>query len=82
MVAKEQVFMAVFLFVMGGWALYAAIWAPHTPPKYLPGQRKVTFSQQLARISPTAERIFTKGVVLIGGIGLVAAGVYVLVHKW
>lgn len=83
MVAKEQVFMALFLFVIGGWALYAGIWGPHPDPRYQPRKsRQVSFSVLLANLSPTIERLFSKGVVVLGGLGLVAMGVYVLVHKW
>lgn len=75
--------MALFLFGLGAWALYGAIWAPHVHPKYRrrPGAPK-SFSETLADVSPGLERAFSKGVVLLGGVALIAGGVYILVHRW
>ena len=75
--------MALFLFGMGGWAIYGGFRAPHVHPKYRhrSGTPK-TFSHRLADVSPGAERFVSKAMAVIGGVGLIAGGVYILVHKW
>lgn len=83
MVAKEQIFMALFLFVMGGWGLYAGLFEPHYDPRFQTRNRyRFSFSVFLARISPTVEGVFSRSVVVLGSMGLIAAGIYVLVHEW
>lgn len=83
MIAKEQIFMALFLFLLGGWAVYAGLHAPHPDPRFrVRNDRRFTFSVLLAQVSPRLERMFSKSVVVLGGLGLLAAGVFVLLHRW
>jgi hypothetical protein len=82
--AREQIYMAIFVFVFGFWAVYAAIWGPHVDPRYRTRERweRSSFSEMLAAVSPEAENIFSRIVVALGGIAFIAAGIYVLVHRW
>lgn len=83
MVAKEQVWMALFLFVFGGWGVYAGIWGPHVDPRYARGDRRhFSFSRMLAATSPSAERVFSRVMTVLCGLAFIAGGIFVLVHKW